>query len=192
MPHEITEVIIVVGYLKEKIIQDIGDKYNNKKITYVIDEEAVKGNFYGTAFSFGLCKELLKNEDRFIVMMGDDIYPTEDMQKCMQYDWSILVREMPSIFCKAKVITNESGHIIEIKEKSTTEEPGCICAGMYTLTPKIFEYEMIPIGGGEYGLPQTILSAKDDVNIHQVVSNGWFQITNPEDIKDAEIFFEKK
>jgi glucose-1-phosphate thymidylyltransferase len=189
MPLEITEVIIVVGYLKEKIIQDIGNEYNSKKITYVVDEEAVKGNFYGTAFSFFLCKELLKDEVRFIVMMGDDIYPTEDMENCMKHDWSILVREMPSILGKAKVVTNESGYIIEIMEKSTIDESGCICAGMYTLTPKIFDYEMISIGGGEYGLPQTILSAKDDIDIHQVVSHGWFQISSPEDIYSAEEFF---
>jgi NDP-sugar pyrophosphorylase family protein len=192
IPEEITEVVIVVGYLKDKIIEEIGTEYRGKKITYVINEEAEKGIFYGTAYATFICKDLFKDKDeRFLVMMGDDIYPTEDMRNCLQHDWSILVREIPSLIGKAKVVTDEEGHIIEIREKSQIDEPGYVCAGMYTMTPKIFEYEMVPIGGGEFGLPQTILSARSDVKIKSVVSNGWFQITAPEDIIAAEKFFSK-
>jgi hypothetical protein len=57
------------------------------------------------------------------------------------------------------------------------------------LTPKVFDYEIVPIGGGEFGLPQTILSAKNDVKISSVISTEWFQITAPEDIEAAEKFF---
>lgn len=193
MPQEITEVIIVVGYLKEKIMNGIGNEYHGKKITYIIDEQAVQGNFYGTAYSFSLCKPYFSDDnERFLVMMGDDIYPTEDMQACIAApEWALLVRQMPSILGKANVIFDAQGHLEEIREKSKAHEPGCICAGMYLLTPKIFDYEIVPIGGGEFGLPQTILSARHDVKVSAVVSTEWFQITNPEDIKDAEIFFEQ-
>lgn len=193
MPLEITEVVIVVGYLKEKIIEGIGNEYHGKKITYVIDEEAVKGNFYGTAFTIHSCKNLFEDKDeRFLVLMGDDIYPTGDMKAMMEVpEWAILVREMPSILGKANVIFDKDGYLLEIKEKSQTDEPGCVCAGMYTLTPKIFDYDMVSIGGGEFGLPQTILSARNDARIKSVVSDGWFQITSPEDIEAAEIIFKE-
>jgi NDP-sugar pyrophosphorylase family protein len=193
MPSLITEVIIVVGYLKEKIIDVIGHEYHGRKITYIVDDQAVQGNFFGTAHALSLCKEYFDNKDeRFLVLMGDDIYPREDMQACIDTpEWSILVRQMPSILGKANVIFDTEGHLQEIREKSKEHEPGCVCAGMYLLTPKIFDYEMVSVGGGEFGLPQTILSARNDIKINAVVSTEWFQITNPEDIKDAEIFFEQ-
>lgn len=193
MPHEITEVIIVVGYLKEKIMNGIGNEYHGKKITYIIDEQAVQGNFYGTGYALSLCKQCFTDSnERFLVMMGDDIYPTEDMQACINTpEWSILVRQMPSILGKSNVIFDEQGNLFEIKEKNKVDEPGCVCAGMYLLTSKIFDYEMVSIGGGEFGLPQTMLSARNDQVIKAVISTEWFQITNPEDIKDAEIFFEQ-
>ncbi len=191
MPPEIHEVIIVVGYLKDKIIEGIGHDYHGKKITYIIDEEAVKGNFYGTAYSMKYCKDLFPDpQEKFLVMMGDDIYPTEDMKAMMAAgEWAILVRNMPSILGKANVIFDEQGNLSEIREKSKTDEPGCICAGMYALTSKYFDYDMVTIPGGEYGLPQTILSAKNDMHIKAVVSTEWFQITAPEDIVAAEAFF---
>ncbi|MEN9647655.1 MAG: hypothetical protein RLY57_459 [Candidatus Parcubacteria bacterium] len=194
MPEVITEVIIVVGYLKDSIMNGIGNEYHGKKITYIVDDQAVQGNFFGTGYALSLCKGCFTDDkdERFLVMMGDDIYPTEDMQACIDTpDWAILVREMPSILGKANVIFDAEGHLEEIREKSKTHEPGCICAGMYLLTPKIFDYEIVPIGGGEFGLPQTILSARHEVKVSAVVSTEWFQITNPEDIKDAEIFFEQ-
>ena len=47
---------------------------------------------------------------------------------------------------------------------------------------------MVSIGGGEFGLPQTILSAKNDIEIKAVQCRFWLQVSAPEDLKIAETF----
>lgn len=183
MPEIITEVIIVVGYLKDKITEVLEDKYGRLKITYVLQEELL-----GTAHSLFMCKDKLLDEDKFLVMMGDDIYSREDMESCIEEDYSILIRETESLKGKAKVIFDNDGVIKDIIEKYPEDVAGFVCAGMYSLTPKYFDYEMVQIPGGEYGLPQTILSMKNNVSIKAVTANFWLQITAPEDLILAEQF----
>lgn len=183
LPLSISEVIIVVGHLKNQVTDFIGDTYQGKKISYVVQEE-----LNGTAGALFLCKDLLKGNERFLVMMGDDIYSKEDAEECLKYDWSILIREIESLKNKSKVFFDDKGHIQNILEKYQEDEKGFVCAGMYTMTPKIFDYEKVAIPGGEFGLPQTILSAKNDFNIKAVQARFWLQITAPEDLKLAETF----
>ncbi|MFA6463943.1 MAG: nucleotidyltransferase family protein [Candidatus Paceibacterota bacterium] len=187
LPSSIDEVILVVGHLKNKITDTIGEFYKGRRIIYVVQDELL-----GTAHSLFLCKEILKDEKKFLVMMGDDIYSKEDMEECLKYEWSILMREVDSLKGKAKVIFDEEGHIKNILEKYTVDEKGFVCAGMYTMTPKIFDYEMVKITDKEYGLPQTILSAKNDFNIKAIQARFWLQITAPEDLKIAETFLSIK
>lgn len=183
LPEEISEVLIVVGHLKEKIMNHLGESYDGKKITYVVQDELL-----GTAHCLFLCKEHLLKEEKFLVMMGDDIYCKDDMEECLQYDFALLIREVDSVFGKGKVIFDDSGRIEDILEKFPDRVPGFVCAGMYSLTPKIFDYEMVSIDGGEFGLPQTILSAKKDIEIKAVQSRFWLQISAPEDLVIAETF----
>jgi len=185
LPESISEVLITVGYLKDKITSVIGDTYGRLKITYVEQKELL-----GTAHALWQCKDHLVNEEKFIVMMGDDIYSGDDMTECLEHTWSILIRETDSLKGKAKVVFDHSGHILEILEKYPEDEKGFICSGMYALTPEIFNEEMVAIPGGEYGLPQTILCAKDRRPIRVVQSRFWLQITAPEDLTMAEQFFE--
>ncbi|MFA6050499.1 MAG: nucleotidyltransferase family protein [Candidatus Paceibacterota bacterium] len=185
LPESIKEVVITVGYLKDKIVDVIGNEHNGRKITYVEQKELL-----GTAHALFACKEHLVNEEKFLVMMGDDIYSGDDMKECLDNTWSILIRETDSLKGKAKVIFDDKGHIIEIIEKYQIDEQGFICSGMYGLTPAIFDEEMVAIPGGEYGLPQTILSAKEKRPIKVVQARFWLQITAPEDLTMAEQFFE--
>lgn len=182
LPDAIREVVIVVGHLQDKITEVLGDKYGDRKITYVVQEEQK-----GTAHALFQCKEILAREEKFLVMMGDDIYSKDDMEECLKYDYSILMRESENIKGKAKVVFDEEGHIQDILEKYQNDEAGFICAGMYTITPAIFNVSMVEIPGGEVGLPQTILAIKD-VKIKAVQARFWLQITTPEDLAVAETF----
>ncbi len=183
LPETISEVVIVVGYLKNKITEVLGGEYKGKKITYVEQKE-----LKGTADSLWQCRDVLESEEKFLVLMGDDIYCKEDMEEALNFSWAILIRETDSLKSKAKVIFDNEGHIKDIIEKYPEDEKGFVCAGLYVLTPEIFNYEMVGIAGGEFGLPQTILSAKNDINIKAVQSRFWLQITAPEDLIMAETF----
>lgn len=183
MPDIIDEVVIVVGYLKDKVTEVLGHQYGRLKITYIEQYE-----LKGTAHSLFMCKDILAHEERFLVMNGDDIYSKEDMESCIKEDYSILIRETESLKGKAKVIFDNEGVIKDIIEKYPDDEKGFINTGMYSLTPKYFNYEMMVIPGGEFGLPQTIMSMKKDVSIKAVMANFWIQITAPDDLIMAEQF----
>ncbi len=183
MPEEIDEVIIVIGHLKETIVDHIGHSRHGRRITYVEQQEQL-----GTAHSLSLCKPYLEHEERFLVMMGDDLYCRRDMEESLKYDCSILVFKVESQSSAAKVIFDESGIITDIVEqgKHVGSGYGYINAAMYSLTPEIFKYEMVQLPNGEYGLPQTILSMRDDRPIRAVQAHFWVQITAPEDLVKAE------
>ena len=51
LPNEISEVLIVVGYKQEMIREFLGDEFQDKKVTYIIQLEPL-----GTAHALELCK----------------------------------------------------------------------------------------------------------------------------------------
>jgi len=186
LPEEIDEVIIVVGHLKNTITDFLGAYCCGKKISYVVQEELL-----GTAHSLLQCKNLLIKEKKFLVLMGDDIYSKEDLTSAVKGGWGIGVSSVANIKGKSKIVFDREGHIDEILEKYPREAEGYICTGMYVLSPKIFDYEMRIIPGGEFGLPQTILSAKKDFKIKALLSKFLVQVTTPEDLKLAEKYLKR-
>ncbi len=195
MPSEVDEVILVVGYLKEKIISHFGDSYIKKdsnnsqkeiKITYVDMPELT-----GTGGALWLCKDLFTTPDeKFLVLMGDDIYGETDIQNSLKHDWVIGVIEVPDMRSGGKVVFDENHRITGIIEGNHAGEVGYANTGLYVLTPKIFSYNLVKKSSNpaetEYGLPQTILAAKDDRHISAVQIKTWIQVTSPEDIVRSE------
>jgi NDP-sugar pyrophosphorylase family protein len=186
LPLAITEVIIVVGHLKDMIMDELGSEHHGRKITYVMQHE-----LRGTGHSLFCCKDHLQNEEKFLVLMGDDIYTREDMHKCLEIPWSVLVFSLPSVQGKAKVLLDTRGYIESIQEKYPSAEDGLVCAGLYSISKDIFEYPLVPISETEFGLPQIIVSASKQFNIKPIVSTDWIQITEPADLIRAEELLQK-
>lgn len=185
LPKEIDEVVIVVGYLGEKIKQHFGDEFNGRKISYVEQKDLM-----GTMLALKEAESLLK--DRFIVMMGDDIYSQEDVDACLEHKWSILVKKMDDRGRGAKVTVDNKLHIVDITEGAELEKGMLNNAGMYVLNTEIFKYPLVQIPSGEFGLPQTLARAAKDFEISVVESKNWHQITSPEDIERVEKIFKEK
>jgi dTDP-glucose pyrophosphorylase len=61
------EIIIVIGYRGEDIVDTFGYKYNRTKIQYVFQEEPI-----GLVHAIECAKEALEGED-FLLMLGDEI-----------------------------------------------------------------------------------------------------------------------
>src|SRR3989338_8245127 len=79
----VSEVIIIVGYKKKMIMDYIGQKYKNLNIRYVEQKEQL-----GTANAISVVQPYIKN--KFLLLMGDDIYSRKDIGKCSKYGCSIL------------------------------------------------------------------------------------------------------
>lgn len=180
LPEKITEVIIVVGYLKEKIITHIGNEYCGKKIVYIEDTHLA-----GTGTALWQSKSIL--HDSFLVMMGDDIYSKESLLNASKEAWSITVQEVSRENNASRIIKNEHGHLKDFVTAETYRSQhrnnGCAFTGLYSLSENIFEYPLVKLQTKEeWGLPQTLLGASSNLNIKILQTNGWEQITSPEDL----------
>lgn len=71
----IDETIIVVGHMREKIIEQVGFKFNNMKITYVENSLYRETN---NVYSLFLCKEYI-NDD--VILMECDLFYREKLIK---------------------------------------------------------------------------------------------------------------
>jgi len=180
LPAEISEVVIVVGYLGDKIKEALGAEFDGRKITYVEQTE-----LKGTAHALSLCEAVLN--DRFLVLMGDDLYAREDLQAMRGYPLAILAWELPADEpdkTMGELVTNGGGKLTDIVERPARK--GMLMnTGAYMLDRSFFDYPLVPKSSGspEMGLPQTIVPmAKDGKDIHIVKATWWQNVTSPEDL----------
>jgi bifunctional UDP-N-acetylglucosamine pyrophosphorylase/glucosamine-1-phosphate N-acetyltransferase len=181
LPDEVDEIIIVIGYLGEKIREKFGDSYKGKKVTYVEQANIVGG----TMDALLAAKPQLRG--RFFVMNGDDLYAREDMQKCLAFgDWAILVLPHAPLGSVAHVLVDDHGLVTDIVEADTHGgADGLGNAALYLLDERIFYHPPVKVRGrDEIGIPQTMLQAKD-IPIHTVETTFFMAVTAPEDLEKA-------
>jgi NDP-sugar pyrophosphorylase family protein len=180
LPAEFDEVIIVVGYMKEKIMDFFDDKYDQRKITYVHMDK-----LEGTGKALWLCRDFL--DDKFIVLMGDDIYSTKDIKECLKHEWAVLINKKHVDTVGGAVILDEHQRLLDILEGSHVGPETLLYTGLCVLTPHVFEYPLVKLKNKEeYGLPQTLVQAIGKIPIAIVESTFWLQLSNPEDLARAE------
>lgn len=179
LPKKIKEVIFVVGYYADHIIRHFKRHFNGRRIIYVFQHD-----INGTGGALHLAKCILK--DRFMVMMGDDLYHKKDLENLMQHDLAILGYEVddPSLFGVIK--TNKKGHMVDVVEKPKNSRYKLVNTGVYMLNRKFFEYDLAYIGNGEFGLPQTMAKMARSHKIKVEKARAWHPIGNPENLKKAE------
>jgi NDP-sugar pyrophosphorylase family protein len=181
LPEDVHEIIIVVGYLKETISAKFGDTYKGKSIIYVEQRNIVGGTMDA------LLQARPYLTEKFLVMMGDDIYTKEDIQAVLAHDWALLVQRVPDTKVGGRVIIDVDHHVIDIIENG--EGDGAVSTNMFALDPRIFDYPAVPkkAGSEELGLPQTVVAASkaSGIPLNVVEAIRWIQITNPEDIASA-------
>lgn len=183
LPEAVTEVVLVVGYLGEKIVEYFGEEFGGRKITYVWQE-----GLRGTADALWQARPLLK--DRFLVMVADDLYHPADVVAVTKHDAAIVVALVPNLTAGGKVILTTNGYLEAIVEGSDHGGgPGLVYTSLCCLTPAIFDEEPVKIPGrDEYGLPQTIVSMSRRQPVVVIEATAWCQITCPDDLAVGERF----
>src|SRR3989338_4912800 len=164
LPDDIDEIIVVVGYLGGMIHDAFGGEYFGKRILYVEQGEA-----HGTAGALWSAKDILSarggsasgGKDRFIVLMCDDIYALDDVERMTKVqDWALGVEKVASLTEGGKIVTDKTGVIKEIVEGEHDGKPGLISTNLFALDTRIFQTPMVLKAptSSEYGLPQTTLA----------------------------------
>lgn len=172
----INEVIVVVGYKKE-VIMDYFKDYKDIEINYVIQDKQL-----GTAHALLQTKNEIKN--LFIVLAGDNIIDEKSISKLIEdnSEYSLLIKEnsQPS---KYGVVFLEKGKIKEIVEKPKEELGKFISTGIYKLPKSIFNKIEDLSSDGIYDLSSVIQSiVQEKININTIIADSWTDIVYPWDL----------
>ena len=172
----VDEVIIVAGYKKYMIKKHIGNKYKNLKIKYAEQKQQL-----GTAHAVSVAEPYIK--DRFVLLMGDDIYSKEDIKNCIKHRYSILTARTknPQNF---GVVTEKNGILIDFVEKPKRFVSDLISTAFYVLDKKIFYYteQIRKSERNEFELPDAVKLLSKDEKIHCVKSKKWLPVVNAYDL----------
>ena len=184
------EFVIVVGYLKEKIISHYGDEFEGVPITYTHQRDQK-----------GLAHALLTVEehvdDDFMLMLGDNVFNAnlEDVvmrQREDRADAAFLVEEVPYEEASryGVCVTNDYGEITDVVEKPEDPPSNLVMTGFYTFSPAIFPACRLvqPSNRGEYEISEAIhLLIQSGRTIDAIPLDGWrMDIGYPEDRDEAE------
>ncbi len=185
IPKEIHEIIVVIGYLGDQIVDTFGNSYKGIPVTYVWQEKLL-----GTGDSLWAAKESLKNTP-FIVLMGDDLYSKEDLSQMIRThrenseSWVALVQYIDRPMTAGKCILDKQGILLDIVEDPKAEIPNNIMyTGACLLTPEIFDLPLVKLENKEeYGLPQTFIQKEKTKTIYSTKATYWKRITEPRDLE---------
>ena len=127
----INDVVMVVGYKKERIMNHFGDgKDFGVKIRYVTQAQQL-----GTAHALKQAKDLAAEE--FIVIPGDNIIDHQTLSKVNEA-FTILYKRLPEV-SKYGVLFLRNNHVARIVEKPEAQEGGLANTGIYCLDRTIFD-----------------------------------------------------
>ncbi len=178
----IDEAVIVVGFCSEEIITRFGNSYgsgkNKIKLAYAFQTEQL-----GTGHALLQAEKSLASEKKFLVMMGDDLYSSSDIRKCLRHDSCILAKKVSDISSFGKVVA-EKGTLKSIIEKPAENGSGLANTGCYVLPNRVFQMlrKLRKSNRGEY----EVIDAIQQLNGVTVEEAGFWQpITYPWSLLDA-------
>jgi mannose-1-phosphate guanylyltransferase len=179
--NSIFEAILCIGFLKEKIIDFVGNgKRFGVKVGYVVEEEPL-----GTGGAVLNAEPLLRNEDKFIVLNGDvitNLDPTRLGKDLAKHVGILALVPLKSQY--GIVDTDSAGLVSRFREKPILSEYW-INAGVYYLTPKIFDYLKDKSNIETTAFPK--LAAEGRLKAFKYDGCFWKSIDVHKDIEEAEI-----
>lgn len=199
LPSSIKEVYLVIGHLGNQIKKHVGKEYKGVKIKYIELKQLT-----GTATAIWKVKKYLGKtmpagrQEKFLVLYGDDMYSKNELEKLIKFDpdtsvgagWAFgLAKSIPPTPKYLNMVLDSKKYIVQALYPTEKQmKIGIlISTGAYVMDARIFKYKPVKLANGEYGLPQTMLTAAKEIPIKGVVMKNWLQINRPEDIKKAEI-----
>lgn len=184
---EINEIVIVVGYMKEKIIDYFGDGSNfGMKIEYAFQKERL-----GTADALKYAAEKIK-DNKFLVVYGDLFFEPEILKEMINE-----VENCDGVICVKCVDNPKEFGVLEVNgkkikrivEKSVNPPSNLVNAGVYILPKEIFSaIEQTKLSQrGEHELTDSIQILIDKgFNFHFCdMKNLWVDVGTMERLEEA-------
>ncbi|WP_435196410.1 sugar phosphate nucleotidyltransferase [Natronomonas sp. EA1] len=178
----IEELVLVVGYRKERVQEHFGHAYRGVPITYAVQEKQL-----GSGHALLQAREavdgpmLVVNGDR-IVAEGIVADVRETFERTGEAALAVLDHDAAHRY---GAVTLEGDHVTEIIEKPSEGSHRLINAGIYAFDESVFDaIEQAPAAEGAFPLPSAIEYLIDeDGPIHAVRTDGmWVDATYPWDL----------
>lgn len=180
--HGVRDVIICIGYLKEKIIESVGSGQRlGVRVGYVVEDEPL-----GTGGALKNAEHLLREEERFYVLNGDvltNINPTLLVDHLGGSIGAVAVIPLPSPY--GIVGFGEDLRIREFREKPVIDGYW-INAGIYAFTPEVFSY--LPDRGDMEKTAFPKLSSAGMLTAVPFRGTLWKSIDSHKDLEEVEAF----
>jgi bifunctional UDP-N-acetylglucosamine pyrophosphorylase/glucosamine-1-phosphate N-acetyltransferase len=178
----VDEVIIVVGFMKESVMDRFGDKYGKMKLTYAVQKEQL-----GTGHALQAAKPFIK--DRFIVMNGDDLFSRIDIAALIDnHDYAMLVKEVPDVAGRFGAVVVENNKVKRIVEKPDTNISKYANIGLYLFDSDVFRIEIQKTARGEYEITDYVTElAKKGKMEFEVIRGNWLPVSYPWNYLEANV-----
>ncbi len=186
--HNITDVVLSVGYLQQKIVDYFGNSYLGINIKYAIEIEPL-----GTG---GAIVNSLKfvDQNQPVIVLNGDTFLQIDYKKLINFyvqkesDLTIVLRHLKDCGRYGSVKIDDKNHIVSFVEKNVKQdyanESNLINGGIYVINPKLFaKYNLAK----SFSFEQEFLSPNlKKINPSGFVVNDYFiDIGIPEDYQRA-------
>jgi len=189
--QQVKEIVIVVGYLAEQIINTFGNSYCGVTIKYVIQREQ-KGLVDAIK-----CSQKTIGKSNFILLLGDEFFlkpDLENMVKVFKKTKSLAVCGMINVDDISQItktysilFDKEKKQIMRLIEKPKCPQNSFMGTGNIIFNNAIFNFiEMTPINQirNEKELPDLIQSAIDDGQLvmYHLLTSKYVNVNTLEDI----------
>lgn len=182
LPGEVNRLVLVVGYLHQRIHDYFGHHFGRRKIDYIFQEEKL-----GTYNALKLCEHLLSDE-KFLLLFADDLHGKDGLKRCVNSEYPCLLVSEAIDPCKFGVVElNDDNSIKGIEEKPENPKSNLVSTGVLLLNRNVFNYPANRHSNGEYYLTDSLSQMlADGHKIMTVNSDFWLPIGYPSDLEKAE------
>lgn len=181
LPSEVTELIVVLGYLGEQIEKYLGTNFLGKSVTYVWQKEKT-----GTARALQLCKPHIKPGKFLVVAAPDDILDPSAWKDALQYDLCIITSESDTPEKFGVLVLHEDGSVKEFVEKPKHFISNLVNTNYFVFDERIFDYEPDPHETGEFYLTTMVDKLAKDHKVYTVTAKRWIPVGTPEALQKAQ------
>ncbi len=179
LPSAVTEIVLVVGYRGQDIVEHCGENYFDRPVRYFWQREA-----NGNALALQAAETALR--DRFFVLFADDLIDRSSLETALRYERAILAsrHDQPQNF--GVIATNPDGSVAEILEKPANPPSNLVCTSASLLDRSIFEQIEPAQPNRESYLSRAIAKLAKIKPIMVSPMRHWYPIGWPEDLARAE------
>jgi UDP-N-acetylglucosamine diphosphorylase / glucose-1-phosphate thymidylyltransferase / UDP-N-acetylgalactosamine diphosphorylase / glucosamine-1-phosphate N-acetyltransferase / galactosamine-1-phosphate N-acetyltransferase len=176
----VDEIIMVVGYKKDMIKKFTKENHPDLNIKFIEQKEQL-----GTGHAASILKDHIK--DKFILMLGDNIYSKEDIVSIKKHKYSIITKEVKE-WKEFGVVKVKNNILVDIIEKPKKFISNLVSCGLFALDTKIF-YLLEKVKRserGEYELTDALKELSMNNEIYCEKSHSCHQISFPWDLLTAD------